>query len=55
MRSWLPAGDALLDMIVDHLPSPKVAQRYRVENLYTGDMDDEFATGAYTITITTKP
>ena len=43
MRKFLPAGDALLEMIVYHLPSPLTAQRYRVDNLYTGDMDDEAA------------
>lgn len=45
MRKFLPAGDALLEMIVCHLPSPVAAQKYRVENLYTGDMDDEAAKG----------
>lgn len=43
MRKFLPATDALLEMIVFHLPSPVVAQRYRVENLYEGPMDDECA------------
>jgi len=43
MKNWLPAADALLDMIVHHLPSPVIAQRYRVENLYEGPMDDECA------------
>jgi elongation factor 2 len=43
MRRWLPASDALVEMIVDHLPSPQAAQRYRVENLYTGPLDDECA------------
>jgi elongation factor 2 len=43
MQEWLPAGDALLQMIVNHLPSPVEAQRYRVENLYSGPMDDECA------------
>lgn len=43
MQEWLPAGDALLEMIVNHLPSPRVAQKYRVENLYSGPMDDECA------------
>jgi len=44
MRKFLPAGDALLEMIVMQLPSPVVAQKYRVENLYTGPMDDKAAT-----------
>jgi len=45
MQTWLPAADALLLMIVNHLPSPKVAQKYRVGNLYSGPMDDEAAMG----------
>lgn len=52
MQRWLPgnqtisilsnslAADALLEMVVTHLPSPVVAQKYRVENLYTGPLDD---------------
>lgn len=40
MRKFLPAADALLEMIVLHLPSPVKAQAYRVENLYEGPMDD---------------
>lgn len=42
-QRWLNAADALLEMIVMRLPSPRVAQRYRVENLYEGPMDDECA------------
>ena len=45
MQLWLPAGDTLLDMICAHLPSPIIAQKYRVENLYEGPMDDEAARG----------
>jgi len=45
MRVWLPAADALLGMIVNHLPSPAIAQKYRVANLYAGPMDDEAALG----------
>merc|ERR1740121_2920383 len=30
-------------MIVSKLPSPRQAQKYRVENLYEGPMDDEAA------------
>lgn len=41
MRKFLPAAEAILEMIVIHLPSPLTAQRYRVENLYEGPLDDE--------------
>merc|ERR1712137_1457796 len=41
MQTWLPAAETLLQMIVNHLPSPKTAQAYRVENLYSGPIDDE--------------
>lgn len=44
MRKWLPAADALLEMIVVHLPSPVTAQKYRVATLYEGPDDDECAT-----------
>eukprot|EP00299_Pterocystis_sp_00344_P012808 c6201_g1_i1.p1 GENE.c6201_g1_i1~~c6201_g1_i1.p1 ORF type:complete len:838 (-),score=213.28 c6201_g1_i1:101-2614(-) len=44
MSRFLPAADALLEMIVLHLPSPKKAQTYRVETLYEGPQDDECAT-----------
>jgi len=43
MQKWLPADEALLEMMVLSLPSPAVAQKYRVENLYTGPMDDPTA------------
>lgn len=43
MQLWLPAGDTLLEMIVTHLPSPVVAQKYRVQTLYSGPLDDEAA------------
>ncbi|GAA96168.1 hypothetical protein E5Q_02829 [Mixia osmundae IAM 14324] len=45
MRKFLPAGDSLLEMIVINLPSPLTAQKYRVENLYEGPLDDESAIG----------
>jgi len=43
MQKWLPAGDAVLEMIVLHLPSPVVAQKYRVDTLYDGPLDDQTA------------
>jgi len=45
MRTWLPAGDALLQMITIHLPSPSTAQQYRMEMLYEGPHDDAAAVG----------
>jgi elongation factor 2 len=44
MQNWLPADKALLEMIVYHLPSPGLAQRYRVDVLYEGPLDDVYAT-----------
>jgi len=45
MQAWLPAADALLEMIIIHLPSPAQAQKYRCETLYEGPLDDECAEG----------
>merc|ERR1719516_926478 len=45
MRNWLPAGEAMFQMIVIHLPSPVTAQKYRAELLYEGPHDDEACMG----------
>jgi elongation factor 2 len=41
MMKFLPAADTLLEMIVTQLPSPKKAQAYRAEMLYSGEPTDE--------------
>merc|ERR1712151_461404 len=43
MQVWINAADTLLQRLVTKLPSPRVAQKYRVENLYEGPMDDAAA------------
>merc|ERR1719200_36772 len=45
MRNWLPAGDAMFQMIVIHLPSPVTAQKYRSDQLYEGPHDDAACIG----------
>jgi elongation factor 2 len=45
MQAWLPAAEQLLQMIINHLPSPRTAQNYRMENLYSGPQDDPCALG----------
>ncbi|CUG91256.1 elongation factor 2, putative [Bodo saltans] len=47
MMKFLPAADTLLQMIVNHLPSPKKAQAYRAEMLYSGEPkeDDKYFMG----------
>merc|ERR1711872_432871 len=45
MRNWLPAGEAMFQMICIHLPSPVTAQRYRAELLYEGPADDAACMG----------
>jgi len=44
MQTWLPAAESLLQMIVNHLPSPVESQPYRCEQLYPGPQDDSSAT-----------
>ncbi|GAM26756.1 hypothetical protein SAMD00019534_099310 [Acytostelium subglobosum LB1] len=41
MKKFLPADECILTMMVQHIPSPVVAQRYRAEQFYTGPQDDE--------------
>jgi len=36
MQKWINASEALLEMIVTCLPSPKLAQKYRCAYLYEG-------------------
>ena len=43
MKKFLPAADALLEMMILHLPSPTTAQKYRMETLYEGPHDDQAA------------
>lgn len=43
MKAFIPAHNTLLEMIALHLPSPLVAQRYRMEALYEGPMNDPYA------------
>ena len=43
MQKWLPAHETLLEMMALHLPSPKKAQKYRVDILYNGPLDDPTA------------
>lgn len=43
MQKWINASEALLEMIITHLPSPRQAQKYRTLYLYEGPADDECA------------
>jgi elongation factor 2 len=43
LKKWYPASDALLQMIVQKLPSPDKAQQYRAEALYSGPKDDQIS------------
>jgi elongation factor 2 len=37
LQSWLNLSHALLDSVILHIPSPYVAQRYRIDYLYEGN------------------
>lgn len=43
MQTWLHASSALLEMMAFHLRSPTTTQKYHVENLYEGPLDDAHA------------
>ena len=43
IRKWIDAAEAILEMMVTHLPSPKEAQKYRYKYLYEGPEDDPCA------------
>jgi len=45
MSRFLPAAETLLEMIVVQLPSPKKAQAYRAEMLYSGEPTDKYYEG----------
>ncbi len=36
-----PLHEVVLDMVVDHLPSPKIAQPYRIPKIWHGDIESE--------------
>jgi len=44
-QKWINAADALLEMIIFKLPSPKKAQAYRAAYLYEGPVDDPCGQG----------
>lgn len=41
----VPLHEVLLGMVVEHLPSPDVAQRYRVPSIWSGDIESEEGQG----------
>ena len=41
----VPLSDVLLGMVVEHLPSPKEAQSYRVPNIWDGDIESPAGQG----------
>ncbi len=41
----VPLHEVLLGMVVEHLPSPDIAQRYRVPSIWSGDMETEEGQG----------
>ena len=43
LREWLPLDKALMDCIVEHLPSPDTAQKYRIHSVYTGNLNETVA------------
>jgi elongation factor 2 len=45
LAQMVPISDVLLGMVVEHLPSPKVSQAYRVPSIWEGDKDSPAGAG----------
>lgn len=41
LRKWLNAAESILNMCVNHLPSPREAQKYRIATLFKGKRSSE--------------
>jgi elongation factor 2 len=41
LTETIPLHNAILDMVINHLPSPTQAQKYRIPKIWTGDLDTE--------------
>ena len=41
LQIYLPIHRAILEMVVDHLPNPIEAQKYRIKKIYDGDLKSE--------------
>jgi elongation factor 2 len=38
---YFPVYNAILEMVVDHLPNPKEAQKYRISKIWDGDLNSD--------------
>ncbi len=41
LRQNLPLDEAILRMVIQHLPDPKTAQKYRLSKIWSGDVNSE--------------
>ncbi len=41
LQKILPIETPLIDMIINHLPNPIIAQKYRIENIWKGDLNSK--------------
>jgi elongation factor 2 len=41
LRELFPIHEAVLDMVVEHVPTPIEAQKYRIPRIWKGDLDSE--------------
>ena len=41
LRELFPVHKAVLDMVIEHIPNPRVAQKYRLPKIWRGDLNSE--------------
>ncbi|MBY9007765.1 MAG: GTP-binding protein [Candidatus Lokiarchaeota archaeon] len=44
---YLPIDKAILEMVINHLPNPIEAQKYRINKIWKGDIDSEIGKAMY--------
>ena len=41
LRELFPVHKAVLDMVIEHIPNPKIAQKYRLPKIWKGDLNSD--------------
>ncbi len=43
LQKSIPLGEVIMDMLINHLPNPLIAQKYRIPVIWKGDLESDLA------------